>query len=96
MNYVTLEAVEEKLEKITGMSELIDSEYAALGAADFVKQTREAAHLSRSALARKLGVSAARISEVEAGEGRYGPSVALLARIAKACGGTLQLAVRPN
>ena len=24
MNYVTLEAVEEKLEKITGMSELID------------------------------------------------------------------------
>ena len=92
--FVTLETVERNLGKIPGMAELIESEYAALRAAEFVKQTRKAAHLSRSELAGKLGVTTARISEVEAGQGRYGPSVALLARIAEACGGILQLSVK--
>ena len=92
---LTLASVEEEIGKIHGMTELIEAEYAALRAAEFVKETRKAAHLSRAALAEKLGVSAARITEVEAGEGRYGPSIALLARIAKACGGTLQLSIRP-
>jgi len=94
--YVTLETLEKRLRTIDGMSELIDSEYASLRAAEFVKETREAAKLSRTALAHKLGVSAARISQLETGEGRYGPSVALLARIVEACGGTLQLSVKAD
>jgi DNA-binding XRE family transcriptional regulator len=67
---------------------------AAFDAAEFVKKTRKAAHLSQAELARRLGVSTARISELEAGRGGpYGPSVVLLARLAEACGGTLQVSV---
>ena len=94
--YVTLDVLEKRLRKIDGMPELIDSEYASLRAAEFVKETRESANLSRTALAHKLGVSAARITQLESGEGRYGPSVALLARIVEACGGTLQLSVKAD
>lgn len=95
--YVSLAETEKEVREVPGMSELIDTEYAALCAADFIKHAREEAHLSRSALARKLGVSPARITEIEAGEGRYGPSVALLARIVTVCGiGTLKLSVEPN
>lgn len=93
-DFVTLDTVEQNLGQIPGMTELIEAEYAAIRAAEFVKQTRKAAHLSQAALAERVGVAPARISEVEAGRGNYGPSVAFLARVAEACGGTLQLSVK--
>jgi DNA-binding XRE family transcriptional regulator len=90
-DFVTLEKVGRGLAKIPGMPELIEEERAALRAAEFVEQTRKAAHLSQAALAKKIGVSQARISQMEKGEGRYGASVVLLDRVAKACGGFLHL-----
>lgn len=88
---VTLKTVERKLAKIPGMTELIEEERAALRAAQFVEQTRKAANLSQAQLAKKVGVTQARISQVESGEGPLGPSISLLERIAKACGGLLRL-----
>jgi DNA-binding XRE family transcriptional regulator len=79
------------LDKIEGMPELIEAETATLHAAHFVGQARKQAHLSQADLAEKIGVSQARVSQMEKGEGPYGLSISLLERVAAACGGTLQL-----
>jgi len=90
-HFMSIEQVEHKLEKIPGLSELIEDESAALHAAEFIGHTRKAAHLSQAKLAEKIGVSQARVSQMEKGIGRYGPSLGLLERIASACGGSLHL-----
>jgi DNA-binding XRE family transcriptional regulator len=87
--FVTLGELEKELVKIPGMKEAMAEERAALRAARFVRETREAAELSQAKLATRLGVSQARVSEIEKGAGTYGVSVELLERIAIACGGTL-------
>jgi DNA-binding XRE family transcriptional regulator len=69
----------------------IGAETATLHAAHFVSQARKQAKLSQADLAEKIGVSQARVSRMEKGEGRYGLSITLLERVAAACGGTLQL-----
>jgi len=89
--FVTLDKVKRDLAKTPGMSELIDEERVNLRAAELVKEARKAAHLSQSALAEKINVTQARISQMESGEAPYGPSIALLERVARACGGTLHL-----
>jgi DNA-binding XRE family transcriptional regulator len=89
--YVTLEEFGRKLAKIPGMSELIEEESANLRAAEFVRHSRRVAHLSQANLAEQIGVTQARVSQMEKGEGPYGVSLAVLARVAKACGGTLRL-----
>jgi DNA-binding XRE family transcriptional regulator len=89
--FVTLDQVKRGLAKTPGMAELMDEERANLRAAELVKQARKAARLSQAALAKKIDVSQSRISQMESGEAPYGPSIALLERVARACGGILHL-----
>jgi len=76
------------------------SETAILHAARVVVEARKQAKLSQADLAEKIGVSQARVSEMERAAGRYGLSISLLDRVATACGGTLKLkfekATRPK
>jgi DNA-binding XRE family transcriptional regulator len=90
-SFVTLDTVGSNLAKIPGMPEMIEEETASLHAAHFVEQARKEAHLSQAVLAEKIGVSQARVSQMEKGEGRYGLSIDLLERVATACGGILEL-----
>ncbi|HTQ12271.1 MAG TPA: helix-turn-helix transcriptional regulator [Rhizomicrobium sp.] len=62
-----------------------DDANAALEAGDAVRSLRRAAGLTQMQLAEALDVTQARISAIENGEGRDGPSYALLKRIAAAC-----------
>ncbi|HEU0157109.1 MAG TPA: helix-turn-helix transcriptional regulator [Stellaceae bacterium] len=55
-------------------------------AGDLVRSLRKAGGLSQSALARKIGASQARISEIEAGAGTQGPTWSVMERIFTACG----------
>jgi len=66
---------------------------AALEAADLVREMRRHAlstngmrGISQDELARRVGLSQPRISQIEKGTGRDGISYALLRRIAHACG----------
>lgn len=62
---------------------------AAIRAGALVRAMRKDAHLSQSALADKIGVAQARISEIEAGVGTQGPTWDLMERISAACGKAL-------
>lgn len=68
---------------------------AIIMAGVFVKDLREEAGLSQSALAEKAGTTQARISIIENGTGYHGPSVDVLARIADACGKKLHMTAQP-
>jgi DNA-binding XRE family transcriptional regulator len=65
---------------------------AAMRAGDLVRAMRKAAGLSQSQLAERLEVTQARISEIESGIGRQGPTWDLMERISVACGRTLGVA----
>jgi len=65
---------------------------AAMRAGDLVRAMRKDAGLSQSQLADKLGVTQARVSEIEAGIGSQGPTWDLMERISVACGKTLGVA----
>ena len=88
--FVDLSVLGEELGKIPGFKEAVAQERAALRAARFVRDTREAAHLSQAKLADRLGMTQARVSQLEKGAGKYGVSVELLERVAVACGGSLE------
>lgn len=90
-NFVTLEELEARLSEIPGMPEKIQESTASLHAALFVGEARKEAHLTQAALAKRIGVSQARVSEMEKGEGRFGLSIGVLDQVAKACGGILRL-----
>lgn len=62
---------------------------AAFRAAGVIRMMRKAAALSQAELARRLGISQARVSELEAGVGAHGPSWSLMERIADACNATI-------
>lgn len=59
---------------------------AALRAAHAIRSMRLEASLSQSELASKIGVKPSRISELEAGVGRQGPTWDVMERITTACG----------
>jgi len=88
-NTRNLKFVRPKLKDVfsTG-KQLLDFEdaAAALEAGRLVRALREQANLTQLELAKRLGVSQPRVSAIEAGVGRDGPSYALLKRIAIACG----------
>ena len=62
---------------------------AAFRAGSLIRMMRKARGLTQTALARRIGVTQARISELEGGLGPRGPSWDLMARIAKACSATI-------
>lgn len=70
---------------------------AALRAGDLIRTMRKAAGLSQAELAKRMSatVTQARISELEAGIGRQGPTWDVMERIATACGKRLGLLERP-
>jgi DNA-binding XRE family transcriptional regulator len=90
-NFVTIEELGRDLSAIPGMVEAIEVERANLLAAQFIERTRKSARLSQGKLAQRIGVTQPRVSQMEKGEGTYGVSVTLLARVARACGGSLRL-----
>lgn len=63
---------------------------AALEAGRYVRAFRKHAGLTQQALAERLSITQARVSAIEAGDGRDGPSYGLLTRIMKACGVSLE------
>jgi DNA-binding XRE family transcriptional regulator len=94
-----LSALEHRLNDVPGMPELIKDEYALLVTeedaaaqiAALVRQLREDAGLSQSALGQRVHVTQARISQIEQGNSTYGMSIVLIARLFAACGKTLHL-----
>lgn len=64
------------------------------GAADWVRELRDRHGLSQAQLAYRAGTSQQALSRIEAG--RSSPSIALLERLAAACGEELQLRSQPR
>jgi DNA-binding XRE family transcriptional regulator len=62
---------------------------AAFRAGQIIRMFRKGKGMSQAMLARRLGVTQARISELEAGLGPRGPSWDLMERIANACDATI-------
>ncbi len=63
-----------------------DFSSASFRAAMLVRTMRREASLSQRNLAAAIGVSQARVSEIEAGLGKHGPSWDVMERIAAICG----------
>lgn len=66
---------------------------AVFMAADFVRKARQKAGLTQVELAKRLHVSQARVSVMESGSAKQGPSIAVLSKVARACGVTLRLSI---
>jgi len=91
---VDLATVERDLMSIPGGREMLDEKAGLLEAARFVRRIRNKARLSQAGLAEAMGVAQARVAEIETAKSKRGPTVATLARAAKACGGTLKLEMK--
>jgi ribosome-binding protein aMBF1 (putative translation factor) len=86
----SLDRVKPRLDELLPTQETrdaFDDASASLEAGRLIREMREHAGLSQTELAEKLRISQSRISAVETGGGRDGPSYALLRRIVIACGG---------
>lgn len=68
---------------------------AAVMASALVRRMRAQARLSQTALAQRLHISQARVSEIESGRGTQGATLDLILRISNACGVRLSLTVEP-
>jgi len=80
----------DKLLTEKGFREKFDQEYQNLCIAEQIAQARHHAHLTQSDLAKRINTTKSAISRYEnAGYNKYG--VALLSRIAKACGADLKI-----
>ena len=86
---VNLEALYGTPERMEVFREASD----ALEAASLIRRIRELVDISQAELARRLGVSPARMSIIEKGEGPNGPTYAMLKRVARACGVTFDVRV---
>jgi DNA-binding XRE family transcriptional regulator len=62
---------------------------AAFRAGSLIRTMRKSRGLTQAALAKRIGVSQARVSELESGMGPQGPSWELMERIARACSATI-------
>ena len=83
-----LSRVQPKLEQLLPHAEqrlAFEEASAALEAGQLVRAARINAGLTQVELAQRLGVEQPRVSAIEAGRGRDGPSYALLKRIFAAC-----------
>ena len=72
--------------------EAFEEASAALEAGRLVRAFRQQRGITQRELADCLSITQARISAIETGEGRDGPSYALLKRIARACGASWPMA----
>jgi transcriptional regulator with XRE-family HTH domain len=67
---------------------------AAVQTGILIRRFRDEAGLTQSDLARRIGSTQSHISDIERGAGPQGPTVALLERIASACGMELMISVQ--
>ena len=74
--------------------ELFFDRFGAAQSADLVREARRVAGLTQTQLAEKLGVKQSRVAELERGEGKHGPTIGILERVAHACGRTLSLTLK--
>ena len=68
----------------------------AMEAARFIKAMRTHAHLTQTALAKRMNVSQTVIGRLEQGKGKRGPTVEMLAHIARACNYNFVLSATPR
>lgn len=80
-----------KLLKDPEIRMLYEEERARTYLAMAVKQARLHAKLTQDALAKKAGTSQSVIARIESGTDTRMPSMPLLSRIARACGGVLEI-----
>lgn len=90
------EAVElDDLRALFGHDQVGEEMHAAAEAADFLTAVRGQAGLNRRELAARLDVAPPRITEIERGDGRRGPSYDLIKRWGTACGVRIALSIQP-
>lgn len=77
----------ERSQRASGEEPTVSS--AAFRAGALIRMMRKAGGLSQTVLAKRLGVTQARVSELEAGLGARGPSWDLMERIARECHATI-------
>ncbi|WP_044558542.1 helix-turn-helix domain-containing protein [Azospirillum sp. B4] len=65
---------------------LVQEAEDVMAGARLIRHARQAAELSQTELANRLGVSQPRISDLESGRGTEGVTYALLLRVIRACG----------
>lgn len=68
---------------------------SAANSGEFVRSARKLKGLTQAQLSALLGVSQGRVSEIESGSAKQGPTIGLLAKIADACGFKLALTLKP-
>jgi len=81
----TVQPTPEELFPTPETMELFQQAAAALEAARLVRGWRERAGLTQKELAARLRLTQARISAIEQGRGRDGPTYGLMQRLAAAC-----------
>lgn len=69
-------------------------QHAVLLGARCVRDARMAAGYSQAELARRMGITQPRISSIERADGKDGPTLAMLLRVADACGLELHMDFR--
>ena len=80
-------SIEELLrQSVPGTREAFETASDALEAAALIRHMRALAGLTQTEIAARLGVTPARISTIERGDGPQGPTYALLKRVARVCG----------
>ena len=88
-----LEIVERELLATPSMPNLMARDEIIIKSAFFIRRLRQEAGYTQAQLAAKIGVSQARVAELEKprSNAKRGPSVETLDRIARACGHKLRL-----
>jgi transcriptional regulator with XRE-family HTH domain len=66
---------------------------AVLYAGSVIRRMREHARLTQREMAMRVGTSQPHISDIERGTGLQGPTFLMLAKVARACGLSLSMAV---
>lgn len=93
-------SLDELVGSSAGFAEQVRRSRDVLEGGSLVRRMREMADegagISQEELARRLGLSQARISAIERGGGPQGPTYELLKRVARACGLALEPTLRPQ
>lgn len=71
--------------------EQVEPQSAAKRAGRLIKLLRKEERLTQTQLGERMGLSQARVSQLEKGEGPYGPSLGTLCKAGAACGYELRL-----
>ncbi|RME62581.1 MAG: XRE family transcriptional regulator [Alphaproteobacteria bacterium] len=80
-------ALAERIEAETaGWRQAARHNAAAIRAGQLLRRARELANLTQAQLAQRVGMPQSKISDLERGIGRYGPTFEVMERVAAVCG----------